>query len=80
MDWPNRAPWDETPRKVSLEHQARGYEAIFKAFWDKPWFSGIYWWRVGSNGEGGADDGHHTPWGKPAMDVVSRYYLEDRLR
>lgn len=74
MEWPNRAPWDETPRALSLEHQARGYEAIFKAFWDKPWFAGVYWWRVGSNGEGGPEDGRHTPWGKPAMDVVSRYY------
>lgn len=74
MEWPNRAPWDETPRALSLEHQARGYEAILKAFWDKPWFAGVYWWRVGSNGEGGPDDGRHTPWGKPAMDVVSRYY------
>ena len=77
MEWPNRAPWDETPRKMSLEHQARLYEAIYKGFWDKPWFSGIYWWRVGSNGEGGPDDSHHTPWGKPAMDVVSRYYREE---
>jgi hypothetical protein len=80
MEWPNREPWDETPRKLSLEHQARGYESIFKAFWDKPWFAGVYWWRVGSNGEGGPGDGHHTPWGKPAMDVVSRYYREDRRR
>lgn len=80
MEWPNRAPWDETPRKMSLEHQARLYDAIYQAFWDKPWFSGMYWWRVGSNGEGGPEDGHHTPWGKPAMDVVSRYYSKDRGR
>lgn len=76
MEWPNRAPWDETPRRLSMEHQAKAYEAIYKAFWDKPWFAGVYWWRVGSNGEGGLDDGHHTPWRKPAMDVVSRYYTD----
>jgi hypothetical protein len=74
MEWPNRAPWDESPRRIDLDHQAKGYEAIYRAFWHKPWFAGIYWWRVGSNGEGGPADGHHTPWGKPAMDVVSRYY------
>jgi hypothetical protein len=33
-----------------MEHQAKAYEAIYRAFWDKPWFAGVYWWRVGSNG------------------------------
>ena len=27
------------------------------------------------NGFGGPEDGSHTPWGKPAMDVVARWYL-----
>jgi hypothetical protein len=73
---PHRAPWDESPRKLALEDQARCYEALFKAFWAKPWFAGVYWWKVGTNGFGGATDGSHTPWRKPAMDVMARWYAK----
>lgn len=72
---PHREPWDETPRKLSPEDQARSYEAIFQGFYKKPWFQGMYWWKVGTNGVGGLEDGSHTPWNKPAMKVVSRWYL-----
>ena len=72
---PNRAPWDETPRSLALADQARCYEAVFKAFYAKPWFQGVYWWKVGTDGFGGPADGSHTPWGKPAMDVVKQWYV-----
>lgn len=74
LETANREPWDETPRKISLEEQARCYEAILRAFYPQPWVDGIYWWKVGSNGFGGPADGSHTPWGKPAMEVVARWY------
>ena len=74
LEAPHRAPWDETPRKLSVEDQARCYEAVFRAFWGKPWFKGVYWWKVGTNGFGGPQDGSHTPWRKPAMEVVRRWY------
>lgn len=75
LENPHREPWAETPRRLSPEDQARCYEAILRAFYDKPWFHGVYWWKVGSNGYGGLDDGSHTPWRKPAMEVVARWYL-----
>lgn len=71
---PNREPWAEQPRELSMDAQARCYEALLKAFYTKPWFQGIYWWKVGTNGFGGLKDGTHTPWGKPAMQVVERWY------
>ncbi|MFN0170772.1 MAG: glycoside hydrolase family 113 [Bryobacteraceae bacterium] len=73
---PHRAPWDESPRDLSVEDQARCYEAVLKAFYGKPWFSGVYWWKVGTNGFGGPEDGSHTPWGKPAMEVIARWYTQ----
>lgn len=73
---PNRAPWDETPRKLSMADQARCYEAVLRAFYHKPWFHGVFWWKVGTNGRGGPTDGSHTPWRKPAMDVVKRWYAQ----
>ena len=77
MEQANHDPWDERPRKLSLELQARCYEQIFDAFYEKPWFQWMYWWKVGTNGFGGAKDGSHTPWRKPAMEVVRRWYRKD---
>jgi hypothetical protein len=74
LEAPHRAPWDETRRKLSPEDQARAYEAVFRGFYNKPWFYGVYWWKVGSDGSGGPNDGSHTPWGKPAMDIIAKWY------
>lgn len=71
---PHRAPWDETRRELSMQDQARCYEALLNAFYKKPWFQGVYWWKVGTNGFGGPADGSHTPWRKPAMEVVGKWY------
>ncbi len=71
----NRHPWqDGKPGNADLQLQARCYRAIFQAFYNKPWFEGMYWWKVGSNGFGGPGDTSLTPWGKPAMQVVKKWY------
>jgi len=67
-------PWDETPTKLSLDEQARCYDTLLKAFYKKPWFQGVYWWKVGTNGFGGPNDSSLTPWGKPAMQIVANWY------
>jgi hypothetical protein len=72
----HREPWAENQGPLSTERQARCYEATLSTFTSKPWFAGVYWWKVGSNGRGGPDDRTHTPWNKPAMDVVKRWYLK----
>jgi hypothetical protein len=71
----NRQPWDDSSNVTALEAQARCYEAIFRAFYHLPWIAGMYWWKVGSNGFGSLRDTSHTPWHKPAMDVVAKWYL-----
>lgn len=77
---PQREPWDETPRRLAPDQQARCYEALLRAFWGKAWFHGVYWWKVGTNGHGGPQDGSHTPWRKPAMEVVRRWYRTQNPR
>lgn len=72
----NRKPWDDAPGRISPQLQARCYDAIFQAFYPKPWFQGMYWWKVETNGSGGPADGSHSPWGKPAMDVLRRWYIQ----
>jgi hypothetical protein len=37
----------------------------------------MYWWKVGSNGFGGPKDRSHTPWRKPAMEVVRKWYQRE---
>lgn len=76
----NRAPWAEKEGPVDLSLQSRAYDALLDAFWEKPWFHGVYWWKVGSNGFGGEADRTHTPWGKPAMDTLSRWYRKPAPR
>ncbi|MBX9604133.1 MAG: hypothetical protein K2X35_24230 [Bryobacteraceae bacterium] len=73
---PHRQPWDETPRRVAPEDQAKAYQALLQAFWDKPWFQGVYWWKVGTNQRGGASDGSHSIWDKPAMQVMKSWYVQ----
>lgn len=78
LEKPHREPWDETPRTLSLDDQARCYDAVLGAFYTKPWMQGFFFWKIGTNGFGGASDGSHTPWGKPAMEVMSRWYRSGR--
>ncbi len=73
---PHREPWADDRDEVSLEDQARCYEAALAAYWDQPWFHGVYWWKIGSNGMGGPEDTSHSPWNKPAMDVMAKWYLQ----
>jgi hypothetical protein len=73
----NRQPWDDSHRsRISLQAQVAGYQAIFRTFYNQPWFEGMYWWRVETNGSGGPQDSSHTPWGKPAMEVMKHWYTE----
>ena len=72
----HREPWeDETDKPLDLAEQERSYEGLLKAVYTKPWFRGVYWWKVGTNGYGGPDNNSMTPWRKPAMDVMKRFYL-----
>jgi hypothetical protein len=77
LDGANRQPWDDNGRKtVSLTAQASCTEAILRAFYTKPWFQGMYWWRLETNGSGGPEDASHSLWNKPALDVVKRWYVQ----
>ena len=71
----HKRPWhDQRGGPVDLEEQTRCYEALLNAFYDQPWFHGVYWWKVGTNGYGGPGNASMTPWRKPAMEVLARWY------
>jgi hypothetical protein len=78
------APWKAPHERnrnapISLEDQARCYQAILESFWDKEWFYGFYWWKWPTYLEyGGLTNNDFTPNGKPAEKVVAEWYLKNR--
>ncbi|MBK7928316.1 MAG: hypothetical protein IPJ98_12730 [Bryobacterales bacterium] len=71
----HRTPWaDHPPSPVSMEEQVKSYEAIFAGFSEKPWFAGVYWWKIETDGSGGPADNSMVPWGKPAMGTLKKWY------
>jgi hypothetical protein len=77
LEGANRRPWDDSRcDRISFQAQVDCYQAIFRAFYNQPWFEGMYWWKIETHGRGGTQDGSHTPWGKPAMEVMKHWYSE----
>jgi hypothetical protein len=77
----SRSPWksphsSDGSLEISPEDQARAYEAAFEALVDETsWIRGIYWWKWPTDlSLGGAGDPGFTPNGKPAEEVVRRWY------
>lgn len=75
-DGGTRIPWWCNPNAgVDLQEQSDGTEAILRAFHDKPWFKGIFWWMWNQKPwHGGANDKDHNMNRKPVMDVITKYW------
>lgn len=73
-------PWrephkDGRGRLLDLESQRRCYELVFQTLKKADWCSGIYWWKWPSYVEyGGLKSTGFTPCGKPAEQVVAKWY------
>jgi len=83
VGWPNQQtcaqyPWNyyAAPDKPDPQAQANCYEAFFETWIREPAVAGfIVWeWRSDPNQLVGPQDTSYTPCGKPAMDVIRRYY------
>ena len=67
-------PWDG-------DEQARFYEAIFRVFWDEPWFIGMTWWdwKVKLYKKEDADKNKEfCIYAKPAEKVLRTWYAKER--
>lgn len=67
-------PWKEKHGALDPALQARCYEVVFEAFSREPWLAGLFWWKWPSHGQGAADDPSFSPLGKPALEVLKRWY------
>jgi len=66
-------PWVESGA-LDNDLQRRCYEVVFEAFYDQPWFAGLYWWKWPSSGWGQPSGVTFVPLDKPALAVVERGY------
>ena len=72
-------PWDYTQQTpIDLQEQALCYQAFFRAWSGRSELAGVFvyeWW-----GSGGLEDRGYTPRGKPAEEVVRRWFARDLER
>jgi hypothetical protein len=67
-------PWKEDNAPADPAMQARCYQVVFEAFYREPWLAGLFWWKWPSHGRGGPHDNSFNPLGKPALEVLERWY------
>lgn len=63
---------------LDLQEQADCYQAALEVLWGKPWLKGIFWWQWLANPliwPGGPNDNSYFPYGKPAEEVLKKFYL-----
>lgn len=77
--------WDH-PGGYDGAVQARYLESVLRAFWDEPWWMGMYWWKWDEQNDrpflrdDPRGDKGLTVWGKPAAETMKRWYgRPDRL-
>jgi hypothetical protein len=60
---------------VDLQEQADCYQAALEVLWGKSWLAGIYWWDWLVGPAVNSNEKYVTPQGKPAEDVLRKFYL-----
>lgn len=74
-----RRPWEDAPGAVDIGLQRDCYQAALETLWDRPWFTGVYWWHWGTHEQmGGPEHRGFTPQNKPAEAVVTEWYRKAR--
>ena len=80
MNYNVKEPWnsDRNLNSVNLVAQYNATEALFKTFWNEPWFAGgfIWKWHYNYKQAGGKDNSRFTPQNKPVEDVIRTYYTK----
>lgn len=77
IDYATKEPWDSYCNSPSNnEAQKNAYEAFYQTFWNEEWCAGGFSWKwIDSNSETDVPiETDYTPQGKPAMDVLKKWY------
>lgn len=66
---------DKSIDNLDLGVQQRAYEATFQSLWGEPWFAGGFFWKWHLTSRGAErNKTRFTPQGKPAAEVIARWY------
>ena len=76
-----RKPWGwDNPGGYDGQEQANFLEAVLRTFWNEPWWMGMYWWKWDEQNDrpqfrdDPRGDKGFTLWGKPAAEVMKKWY------
>ncbi len=69
-------PWEENSSGLDAALQKQCYEAWFQYFSQEPNVAGMYWWKWPTHGRSGPFDTSHRPVGKPAVEVLRKWFEE----
>ncbi len=68
-------PWKEEGNTVNNKAQANAYEGFYESFANADWFLGGFLWKwYGENNSGERNEIDFTPQGKPAEEVIKKWY------
>lgn len=74
-------PFNAPSDSVRLDLQAEGWEALLAELWRRNFIWGVYVWKWHPNPTwGGKTNADHTPQGKPALDVIRRFFTKPPQR
>lgn len=78
VDFVAREPWRIDPAATRDDlNQANAYEAVFRAFIDESWCSGLFWWCCTPRLPG-SDDVSYIPLNKTAESIVQFWFTGGR--
>jgi len=62
----------------NMQVQVNGYEALYRTFWDKPWFAGgfLWKWHHYHDKAGGETHKSFTPQNKPVTKTIKAWYTK----
>lgn len=80
VDGTNILPGDWSLQgEIDPQEQADAYQAAFEAFHGQAWWQGVFWWSLSADpNQGGAGDRGYSFHGKPAEEVLRRFYMTNR--
>jgi hypothetical protein len=74
-------PIEASPGSVRLGLQAEGWQTLLAELWRRDFVWGVYAWKWHPNAAwGGRTNADHTPQGKPALEVIRRFYTRLPVR
>jgi hypothetical protein len=80
LDYSGKKPWEShrVDGNINLEAQNNLTTALFKEFWNEPWFAGGFIWKWFQNHAdvGGIQNNRFTPQNKPVENILKEHYRQ----